>query len=80
MSSKKILVSVYDKKVGLFDPPFAVRHIGEATREWSVVKKDPTTKFGKHPEDFDLFQIGEYDEATAHVTPTTPHLHLDTGV
>lgn len=75
----KPIIAVYDKKVGMFDNPFVVRHIGDAVREWSIVKTDEKNKYGKHPADFDLFQIGEYNEATGELKNIT-HVHLDSGV
>lgn len=77
---KKPVIAVYDKKIGLFDQPFTVRHNGEAIREWDIVRKNPETKFGKNPEDFDLFQIGNYDEVTGAFENLTPHTHLSSGV
>lgn len=74
------LVAVYDKKTGLYDNPFTVRHPGEAIREWDIVRKNPETKFGKNPEDFDLFQIGEYDDTLGELIPNKPHIHLSSGV
>lgn len=80
MYLKRPLVAVFDKKTALFDPPFHCRHIGEAIREFDIVRKDPNTKFGKNPEDFDLFQVGEFDEQTGNPIPVTPHVHLSSGV
>lgn len=74
------IIAVYDKKTGLFNMPFAVRHNGEAIREWDIVRKDDKTKYGKNPEDFDLYQIGEYDDATGSIVSITPHVHLASGV
>lgn len=77
---KKPVIAVYDKKIGLFDPPFVARHKNEAVREWNVVIKNKETKFGKNPEDFDLFWIGEYDERTGNFENLQPHEHLASGV
>lgn len=80
MSTLLPLCAVYDKKTGLYDTPFTVRHIAEAIREWDVVKKNENTKFAKHPEDYDLFQIGTFDYQTAQLTTLTPHTHLAGGI
>lgn len=80
MSSKRPVIAVYDKKLGLFDPPFVVRHIGEAVREWDVVTKDEKTKFGKHPSDFELFHIADYDDSLGNFIPVQPHYQLASGV
>lgn len=74
------MIAVYDKKTALFERPFVVRHVGEAIREWDIVTKDSNTKFGKNPEDFDLFQIGFFDDETALVEILKPNIHLASGV
>lgn len=74
------IIAVYDKKTGLFDKPFSVRHNAEAIREWDIVIKDTNTKFGKNPEDFDLFQIATYDDSTGEILTLKPHTHLASGV
>ena len=73
-------ISVFDKKTGLFGNPFHVRHNGDAIREWDIVRKDPSTKYGKNPEDFDLFQIGYYDDTLGNTENIVPHIHLSSGV
>lgn len=74
------VIAVYDKKTGLFDNPLTVRHNGEAIREWDVVRKDEKTKYGKNPEDFDLFQIATYNDETGEIASLRPHTHLASGV
>lgn len=76
---EKPVCAVFDKKTGLWDSPFVVRHTGEAIREWGIITQDRQTKFGKNPEDFDLFEIGSYNDSTSVLTSTTPQ-HLASGV
>lgn len=73
------ICAVKDKKTGLFDRPFPVRHVGEAIREFQTVCKDTNTKFGKNPEDFDLYQIGEIDYSQGLISLPKP-LQLVSGV
>lgn len=77
---KLCVLAVYDKKTGLFGQPFTVRHNGEAIREWDIVRKDSNTKFGKNPEDFDLYQVGNYYEETGFTENLQPATHLASGV
>lgn len=74
------MVAVFDKKTALYDPPFSVRHTGDAIRQWDIVRADKETKFGKNPEDFDLFEIGTYDDESGKLSNHTPPLHLSSGV
>lgn len=72
--------AVYDKRTGLFDKPFTVRHVAEAIREWDIVRKNTETKFGKNPEDFDLHQIATWDDSTGLYNNIQPTTQLAAGV
>lgn len=72
--------AIYDKKTGLFDQPMTVRHNGDMIRQWDIVRKDQSTKYGKNPEDFSLFQIATYDDSLGELQPIKPHIHLADGV
>lgn len=54
--------TVYDSKVGAYMQPFFMRSKGEALRAFESAVNDPQTMFCKHPQDYVLFEIGEYDE------------------
>lgn len=79
MSTIQPICAVYDKKTGSFEPPFTCKHVGEAIREWEVITKDEKTKFGKFPNDFELYQIGTFDYNTAEIHTLKPHTHLMGG-
>lgn len=77
---KQAVLAVKDKKTGLFDPPFNVRHQNEALREWSIIIKDEKTKFGKNPEDFDLYHIANYDADTGDYENLATKKQIATGI
>lgn len=54
--------TVYDSKVEAYMTPFFMRGKGEALRAWASTVNDSQTQFCKHPSDFTLFEIGEYDD------------------
>lgn len=74
------VVAVFDKKMALYERPFTCRMTAEAIREWDMIRKDTSTKIGKNPEDFDLFQIGTYDDEQGTLESVIPKVHLATGV
>jgi len=76
----KPVIAVKDTKIGAFDNPLTVRHVGEALREWETLTKDTNTKFGKHPQDFELYQIATYNEQNAEIVMLTPPVMLANGV
>lgn len=54
----------YDMKVGIFGTPFFCRHVGEALRIAQQLASDGETVIGRHPADFSLVEIGEFDDTT----------------
>jgi len=63
--SKKIICTVRDVKAEAYLPPLFVRSKGEAIRSFADEVNSKDTMLGKHPSDFVLFYLGEYDEQTA---------------
>lgn len=69
------IFSVLDTKGCFFGQPFydqreasAVRSFGDAVNDGS----NPNNQWHKHPEDFQLFLIGEFDNETGHITGVVP--------
>lgn len=54
--------TVYDSKIGAYLAPFFMKSRGEALRAWMDIVNDEKSAFNKHPEDFTLFEVGEYDD------------------
>lgn len=66
--AKLKLYSVYDVKVKYFHNPMFMRNKGEALRSWEEAANDDKSQICRHPSDFDLFEIGEFDDQTAEIT------------
>ncbi|QXP08096.1 MAG: nonstructural protein [Arizlama microvirus] len=65
---------IYDSKVGAYLPPFMMKSVGEAERALTSHVNDPDHNFAKYAEDFTLFELGSWDDATARYTLlNTPH-------
>lgn len=54
--------SVMDQKVGAFAHPFFATAIGLAVRMFGDWCNDQGTPLSKHPEDYQLFQVGYFDD------------------
>ncbi|AXL14819.1 nonstructural protein [Microviridae sp.] len=67
---KLTIFSIYDEKAQAFITPFALPQAGMAMRTFADCCNNPEHAFGKHPHDYTLFQIGEFDDETAAITPT----------
>lgn len=61
------LYSIRDSKSELFCPPFLARTHGEAERNFAKVANDPKSQIFATPEDFDLYHLGTYDDASGSI-------------
>lgn len=58
--------SVYDEKAEAFLPPFFLPTIGIAARAMTDCVNDPGHQFAKHPSDYTLFLLAEFDDSTGY--------------
>lgn len=61
------LFSVFDAKARVYLAPFVARSAVDAKRQLEAAKADPAfmqTPVGQHPEDFELYQVGTFDDET----------------
>lgn len=73
--------SVFDTKVGAFMPPFAARSDGEAMRSFGDAIGDGKSQFAAHPEDYQLFYVGSFDDSSGlFVGDVRETVHLMSGV
>lgn len=56
--------SVFDSAVGAYMQPMFLHSRGQAIRSFNDAILDPSTNAGKHPDDFTLFYLGEFDDQT----------------
>lgn len=60
---KMIIVSVYDSKVSAYMKPFFVPAVGAGIRAFSdEVNRGGDSELSKHPEDYALYRLGEFDD------------------
>jgi hypothetical protein len=64
-----LLVAVKDNAVEAFQPVASVRARGEAIRSFQDAINNPQNiQLNSHPEDFDLYYIGDFDDQTGRIT------------
>lgn len=63
---KLVLCSVKDRAADAYGRPMFVPSVGVAIRSFSdeVNRVDPDNQLNKHPDDFDLYELGEFDDNT----------------
>jgi hypothetical protein len=63
---KLVLCTVKDRAADAFGRPMFVPSVGVAIRSFSdeVNRKDAENQLYNHPDDFDLYELGEFDDNT----------------
>ncbi len=68
-----IAFTIYDTKTESFSNPFFAPTQGAAIRIFSDSASDPATLLNKHPQDFQLYEIGSWNDNTAELLGTKRH-------
>lgn len=73
--------SIFDKLADVYFKPFFVGQDGEAHRMFIDLVNDEKTVLNRHPQDYSLYRIGEFNDNSGELIKTTPkHLANATTV
>jgi len=78
--AKLKVYSVYDSKMEAYMQPFFTHTKGAALRMWADTVADPKTQFSRHPADFTLFEIGDYDDSNGRLSSHEAKINLGTAL
>lgn len=59
---KCAVCAMFDRKAGVYGQPIVVASVGVAVRGFTDQVNGVDSTVNKHPEDFDLYQLGWYDD------------------
>lgn len=62
------VLTVYDSKAEAYLPPFYMRTTAEAVRAYEATSNDPESNMCRYPEDYTLFEIGEWEDNQGIIT------------
>ena len=70
------IVSVKDRAAEVFNRPFYVPHRNVAIRDFTdeVNRVAVDNHLNKHPDDFDLYLLGEFNDSTGEFIMSTPQV------
>lgn len=74
------VLTVYDSKAEAFLPPFYMRTTAEALRAFESTCNDPESNMSRYPEDYTLFEIGEWDDNKGQVSMYEAHKSLGLAI
>lgn len=58
------IVSVLDLATETYGRPFVVHHPRQAVRSFTDEVNNPESEIARHAEDYELYQLGTFDDAT----------------
>lgn len=61
--------SIYDSKAEAYLQPFFMANKGTAIRAITDILRQNDHQFTKYPEDYTLFELGEYDDSNGQMQP-----------
>jgi len=70
------MYSVFDKKAKIYNPPVFLHNTGVACRAFGELANNPDHQYGKHPGDYELWEIGTYDDECAYTCPHSEKTHV----
>ena len=76
----QFIYSIHDSKAAAYLPPFYLHNKNMAIRSFSDAVQEENSAFYRHPEDYSLWELGEFDDNTGEIIYYTPHHALGTGV
>lgn len=68
--------TLYDCKALTYSPPFYATAHGQAVRLTMDLANDLQTTVGRHPADFSLFCVGQWNDATGGLLPADNREHI----
>lgn len=79
---KRMIVAIRDRAAVTFGQPFLVVARGQAIRMFSDAinnSRDPDNAMFHHPEDFDLYELGEFEDSDGRITPNEIPVQIAVG-
>lgn len=68
--------SIFDRKALSYHPPYYAGTDGQAVRTLSDVVADTNSMLSRHPNDFVLFHVGDFDDQKGSFKPVSPIVHI----
>ena len=66
------IYSIFDTASGMYFRPFFMQSDGQAARAFKDLSTDLEHDVGKHPEDYTLFCLGEWDDNNGEIIAEDP--------
>nr|QJB19114.1 MAG: nonstructural protein [Microvirus sp.] len=68
--------STYDHQARIYSQPFFSPQTGSALRAFTQECNNPDSQFSKFPSDYELFELGTWDDNTSELVQIVPSISL----
>lgn len=75
-----VICSIHDSKAEAWINPMTFQSRAQAVRSFSDAIQDGQSEFSKHPEDYSLFMLGEFDQRTGELVLEASPVNLGNGI
>lgn len=66
------MFAILDLKAGMYSPPYLAPSRGSGIRMFGDAVTAPESAMAKHPEDYELYEVGMYDDGDASLVGAKP--------
>lgn len=75
------IVAVHDRAAAAYGRPIFALAIGQAIRSFQdeIRRVAPDNEMNRHPEDYDLYELGEFDDNTGQFTSLSSPIQIAIG-
>lgn len=73
------IVAVHDRALDAYLRPFFTPALGAAIRSFQDEINRADSDINKHPDDYDLYHLGDWDDATGAFTPQPKPIQIAIG-
>lgn len=77
---KQPMYAMFDSKAKAWLPPFLGRSDEDAKLSFAVLCQDGDHPVGRHPADYTLFHVGEWDTEAGEMAAVDPRVNLGNGI
>lgn len=74
-----MIVAVKDRGINAFHRPFFTRGNGDAIRSFQDEINNPESQLSKHPDDYDLYVLGAFDDNTGEIIAEVQPVQIAIG-
>lgn len=70
------MLSIRDTKADYYNQVITMKTIDEAVRALGELVTDQRSMIARHPEDYDLYHLGQFDDQTGELIPLSSPVHV----